>query len=88
MSSATMHKVPTQSDDGQKRTLCTLPNDILGKLIQELSFQDKCALELLCRQFHILLCNPVAAEGMWGTCDLMSDLRLEESFGKREDVMR
>ena len=67
--------------------LSSLPNDILAKIIRPLSFQEKCSLELVSRGFHAILSHPLPAEGLWGTCDLLSDTNLEVDFDSREDVM-
>ena len=69
-------------------TLCTLPNDILGKIIRLTSFRDRCSLELLDKQHHALLSNPLPSEGLWGSCNLMDDLRLVDNFDSKEDIMR
>ena len=32
--------------------------------------------------------QPRPTEGLWGTCDLMSDLKLYRNIGRKEDIMR
>ncbi len=71
----------------REATLCSLPRDIMGKIIRALSFKDKCSLELVGREFNTLLSNPSSAEGLWSTCDLMSDLNLNDHFDSKENVM-
>lgn len=69
-------------------TLGSLPNDILGRVVGPLSFQDKFSLEHAGKGFHTLLSNPLSSERLWGRCDLMSDLKLDDNFDRREDIMR
>ena len=73
-------------------SLCSLPDDILRRIILEitrgLSFQERCSLELVDKSFHAVISNPLPSDGMWGTCDLMSDLKLDNNFGRKEDILR
>lgn len=69
-------------------TLFSLPHDTLGKINQELSFQDKCRLELSCHELYDLLSSPSPAKGLWGTCDLMLDLKVKERFDSTSDITR
>ena len=69
-------------------TLYTLPNKILWKIIRETTFRDKCSLELLNKRFHSLLSYSLPKEGLWGSCNLMDDLRLVDNFDSKEDIMR
>ncbi len=69
-------------------TLCSLPVDILGDIVRSLDFQDKCSLELVARSLHALLSSPSAADGLWGRCDLMWDLKLDANFDKKDIIMR
>ena len=82
------NRAATQEADDEDVTLDTLPNDILGKIIRETTFRDKCSLELLNKQFHTLLSNPLSTEGLWGSCNLIHDLKLVDNFGSKEDIMR
>ncbi len=66
----------------------SLPHDTLGKIIRELSFQDKCSLELVGQEFHDLLGSPSPADKLWGTCDLMSDLKVRQYIDSTGDIMR
>ena len=69
-------------------TMCSLPNDILAKIIRELDFQDNCSLQLLGKPYHALLSNLAPEDGLWGRCDLMRDLHLTHNFGRKEDIMK
>ncbi len=69
-------------------TLCSLPDEILEKIIRALTFRDKCALELVGRQFYTLLSNPLPMEELWGRCDFTSDLKLGDNFHCKEDITR
>ncbi len=74
--------------EGQRpATLCALSRDIIRKIIPELSFKDKCSLELVSIEFYSILSAPSSAEGLWGTCDLMSDLKLDGNFDSKDDIM-
>ena len=77
----------TRKTSDQISTLCSLPHDIVGNIIRELSFKDKCSLELVGKEFNALLSNPSSVEGLWGTCNLMSDPNLDNYFDSKEDVM-
>ena len=61
-------------------TLDALPTDILGKIVRETTLRDKCSLELLNKRFHTLLSNPLFTEGLWGSCNLVADLRLVDNL--------
>ena len=66
----------------------SLPDDILAKIIRAVSFRDKCALELVDRQFHALLSRPQPMEELWGRCDFTSDLKLGDNLECKEDITR
>ncbi len=88
-----MRKKRELSASERSCTLCDLPNDILKKIIRPLSFKEKFSLELMSRHLYALLSKPVPSEGLWGSCDLMSDLRLNERYVHdsklhRESIMR
>ena len=70
--------------------LYSLPNDVLGGIIREnsMSLRDKCSLELLNKQSRSVFNSLLLTEGLWGSCNLMTDLRLVDNFDKKEDVMR
>ena len=74
--------------EGSDTSLCLLPNDILKRITRGLSLQERCSLELVDKRLHALLRYPLPSEGIWGTCDLMSDLKLDDNFGKKEDILR
>ena len=78
----------TDKASDRPATLGCLPRDTLGNIVRNVSFQDKSTLQLVSRDFHDLLRKPVSTEGLWGTCDLMPDLRLEDHFDSRENIMR
>ncbi len=81
---------PAETQEASERiaNLHTLPHDILGRIVRELSFQGKCSLELVGQEFHDLLGSPSPTQGLWGTCDLMSDLRVKQRFDSTGDIMR
>ena len=68
--------------------MCSLPDDILKEIIGPLSFQDKRSLEVLCQGFRNILSSPVLLEGLWGKCDLMSDLGLHKDLDRKDDIVR
>ena len=89
MCTATMTKHKgTQQTIGNADALHTIPYEILKQIVRPLSFQDKCSLEVLCQGFRNLLSAPLPSEKLWGKCDLMSDLQLDDRFNKKEDIMR
>ena len=69
-------------------TLSSLPHDTLRKIIRELSFQDKCSLELSCQELYSFLSRTSPAEGLWGTCDLRLDLKVKQGFDRTGDLTR
>ena len=81
-------KCSKKHNANRSATLCSLPVDILGDIVRFLDFQDKCSLELVARSLHALLSSPSAAEGLWGRCDLMLDLKLDANFDKKDIIMR
>ena len=56
--------------------------------MQTLSIQDKCSLELLNKRSHALLSSPSPNERLWGKCDVMSDLKLDDNFHRKDEIMR
>lgn len=81
------HDTPQGTSDGAAN-LCVLPHDILKSIIRGLSFRDKCSLELISRGFHALLSHPSSADGLWGPCNSISDLTLDDRFCRNVDIMR
>ncbi len=81
-------EVELQEASGCVATLCSLPHDTLKKIIRELTFLDKCSLELVCQDFYNVLSRPSPTEGLWGTCDLMADLKVKQRFDSTGDIMR
>ena len=77
-----------QNAGDRATTLSSLPHDTLRKIIRELSFQDKCSLELSCQEFYTLLSSPSPTEGLWGTCDLSLDLKVKQGFDSTGDLTR
>ena len=71
-----------------KNSAIIAPDDVQRKVVQALGFKEKCSLQVLNKGFHALLSNPMPAEGLWGRCDLMSDLKLNSNFDRKEIVMR
>ena len=65
-----------------------LPDNVLNYIIRALSFQDKCSLTLIDKSFYRTLSSPLRSEELWGKCDLMSDLRLDKNFDRKEEIMR
>ena len=49
-----------------------LPDDVLSLVLQHMDFQEKCAMQLVCRKFSALLSNP--PPGLWGEVHLMLDI--------------
>ena len=78
----------TQEASDRQATLCSLPSDIMGKIIRDLMFQDKCSLEVVNKGMYDLLSKPVSADGLWGTCDLMSDLKFNDKFEHKDSIIR
>ena len=78
----------SQEASDEVATLCSLPHDILKNIIRELSFKDKFSLELVGRGFHHLLSHASSVEGLWGTCDFVSDLALDDRFYRSLDITR
>lgn len=78
----------TQEASDRPATWSSLTQDILGNIVRPLSFKDKCSLELVGKDLHALLSNPMSTEGLWGTCDILADLRLRDHFDSKEDIMR
>ena len=84
-----MQLLPKTHKVSQERAVfLSLPDDVVRKIIQALSFRDKCCFELVNKSSHALLSDPSPTEGLWGTCDLITDLRLNYRFDKREESMR
>lgn len=53
-----------------------------------MSFQGKCSFELLDKYFYALLSNLLPTEGLWGSCDLLADLKFNDKFDRNENIMR
>ena len=83
-----VHRANRQETGDKGVTFDALPDDLLREIVRELSFRDRCSLELQNKQFHTLLSNPLPTEGLWGSCNLIKDLRLVEAGDKKEDIMR
>ena len=77
-----------QEGSGHGVTLCSLPDDVIRKVMQPLTFTDKCNLQVLHKGFHALLSDPSPSEGVWGRCDLVSDLKLHDNFDNKDTIMR
>ncbi len=69
-------------------SLCSLPDDILRRITPGLTLVERCSLELVDKSFHALFSEPLPSERIWGTCDLLSDLKLDDNFGRKEVIMR
>ena len=52
--------------------LTKLPDDVLGLVLQHISFQEKCCMQLVCRRFSALLSSPPS--GLWGELNLVTDI--------------
>ncbi len=65
-----------------------LPDNVLMHIIRALSFQDKCSITLVGKSFNRPLSSPLRSEKLWGRCDLMSDLRLDNGSDRKEEIMR
>ena len=83
----TNHASSQKADDGVV-TFNSMPHDILKSIISELNFKDKCSLEHVGRGLHALLSRPPPDEGLWDTCDLVSDLSMDDRFYRNTDITR
>ena len=81
------HASAQEASDGEV-PFCSMPHDILKSIIQELSFKDKVSLELVGRDLHALLSHPSPTEGLWSTCNLVSDLTLDDRFYRNTAITR
>ena len=52
--------------------ITSLPDDVLGLVLQHADFQGKRGLQLVCRKFNTLLSSP--PPGLWGELNLLTDI--------------
>ena len=46
------------------------------------------SLELVNKEVSAILSNPLPTEGLWGVCDLLYDLLVDENLDSKEDILR
>ena len=45
-------------------------------------------MERVGKRFYALLSNPLPSDELWGRCNLLSDLKLEDNYDRKEDIVR